>query len=132
MSIVGPRPERPEFVTALEKRLDGYAYRLYVRPGLTGLAQLNQGSDIDLNDVRRKLVFDFDYIEHCSFWFDMRLLFCTALKVVFLCPPAMLKFFRLYREVKQSPWAAMLMPIDYATPHDEDRLSQILVKRSTV
>jgi lipopolysaccharide/colanic/teichoic acid biosynthesis glycosyltransferase len=132
MDLVGPRPERPEFVTELEKRIDGYCYRLYVRPGLTGLAQLNQDSDIDLNDVRRKLVFDFDYIEHCSWWFDMRLLFCTFLKAVLLCKPAVLKMFQLHREAQQSPWATTLMPLSYASPRDEDRLSRILVKRAMV
>jgi len=132
MDLVGPRPERPEFVSKLERRIDGYAYRLYVKPGITGLAQLNQESDIDLNDVRRKLVFDFDYIEHASFWFDMRLLCCTALKAVLLCRPPVLKFFQLYREAKQSKWAPLLLPIDYATPHDEDRLSRILLERTMV
>jgi lipopolysaccharide/colanic/teichoic acid biosynthesis glycosyltransferase len=132
MDLVGPRPERPEFVTELEKRIDGYAYRLYVKPGLTGLAQLNQDSDIDLNDVRRKLVFDFDYIENCSFGFDMRLLFCTALKAVLLCRPLVLKYFQLLREAKQSPWADKLLPISYATPNDEDRLSKIMAKRTMV
>lgn len=131
MSLVGPRPERPEFVAELEKRIDGYAYRLYVKPGLTGLAQLNQESDIDLNDVRRKLVFDFDYIEHASLWFDIRLLFCTAIKTVCLCRPSVMKFLRLYREAGQSHWGATLLPINY-TPRDEDRLSQILAKRTTV
>jgi lipopolysaccharide/colanic/teichoic acid biosynthesis glycosyltransferase len=132
MDLVGPRPERPEFVSELEKRIDGYAYRLYVRPGVTGLAQLNQDSDIDLNDVRRKLVFDFDYLEHASIGFDMRLLFCTSLKAVFLCRPAILKLFRLYREASHSHWTAALFPTVYASPGDEDRLSKILVKRTTV
>ena len=132
MDIVGPRPERPEFVTELEKRIDGYSYRLYVKPGVTGLAQLNQDSDIDLNDVRRKLVFDFDYIEHCSFWFDMRLLFCTSLKAVCLCRPPVMKIFGVFREVIKSSWSEKLLPITYATPRDEDRLSQILMKRSMV
>ena len=132
MDLVGPRPERPEFVAELEKRIDGYVYRLDVRPGLTGLAQLNQDSDIDLNDVRRKLVFDFDYIEHSSFGLDMRLLFCTSLKAVLLCRVPVLKAFRLYRESKQSTWAATLLPISYASVRDEDRLSRILIKRATV
>ena len=132
MDLVGPRPERPEFVSELEKRIDGYTYRLYVRPGITGLAQLNQASDIDLNDVRRKLVFDFDYIEHCSFWLDMRLLVGTVLKAVLLCPPQVMKFFGLYRAAEQSPWAATLLPVSYATPSDENRLSKILLKRATV
>ena len=132
MDLVGPRPERPEFVAELEKRIDGYAYRLYVRPGLTGLAQLNQDSDIDLNDVRRKLVFDFDYIEHSSFELDMRLLFCTALKAVLLCRPPILKMFQLYRESKQSAWSDKLFPVSYISSADEERLSKILVKRATV
>ena len=132
MDLVGPRPERPEFVAELEKRIDGYAYRLYVKPGVTGLAQLNQDSDVDLNDVRRKLVFDFDYIEHCSFWFDMRLLVCTSLKAVFLCRPTVMKFFGVYREATKSAWSDRLLPLTYATPSDEDRLSRILLKRSMV
>lgn len=132
LALVGPRPERPEFVAELEKRIDGYAYRLYIKPGLTGLAQLNQRSDIDLNDVRRKLVLDFDYMEHCSFWLDMRLLFCTFLKVGVLCPPAVLKFFRLFREIDQSNWSSVLLPVGYASSKDEERLSKILQKRSMV
>ena len=130
MDIVGPRPERPEFVAELEKRIDGYAYRLYVRPGLTGLAQLNQDSDIDINDVRRKLIFDFDYIENSSLWFDIRLIACTLLKTLLLCPSLVLKLFKLYREAKQSTWADKLLHVNYAAPGDEDRLSQILVKRA--
>jgi hypothetical protein len=132
MDLVGPRPERPEFISELEKRIDGYTYRLYVKPGVTGLAQLNQDSDIDLNDVRRKLVFDFDYIEHASMWFDMRLLFCTSLKAVFLCRPTILKLFRLHRDASHSQWSAALFPTGHASPRDEDRLSKIMVKRATV
>jgi lipopolysaccharide/colanic/teichoic acid biosynthesis glycosyltransferase len=130
MALVGPRPERPEFVTELEKRIDGYCYRLYVRPGVTGLAQLNQDSDIDLNDVRRKLVIDFEYIEHCSFWLDLRLLFCTTLKAFLLCKPAVLRVFRLYRVAQQSHWATSFLTVSYSSPKDEDRLSRILVKRA--
>jgi len=132
MDLVGPRPERPEFVTELEKRIDGYAYRLYVKPGWAGLAQVNQEADVDLNDVRRKLVFDFEYIEHSSFLFDMRILFCAALKMLCLCHPPVLKFFRLYREAEQSPWATTLLPVNYMSPKEEDRLSRILAKRATV
>lgn len=132
MDLVGPRPERPEFVSELEKRVDGYSYRLYVRPGVTGLAQLNQDSDIDLNDVRRKLLFDFEYIEDASFLFDMRLIFCTALKAVLLCRPPVLKFFRLYRVAEQSRWIGSLPLISYASAKDEDRLSRILQKQSMV
>ena len=132
IALVGPRPERPEFVAELEKRIDGYAYRLYIKPGLTGLAQLNQEADFDLNDVRRKLVFDFDYIEHCSLGLDIRILFCTTLKVFFLCSPAVLNFFQLSRTAEQSSWAATLLTISYASNKEEERLSRIMAKRATV
>ena len=132
MDLVGPRPERPEFVNELEKRIDGYTYRLYVRPGLTGLAQLNQESDIDLDDVRRKLVFDFEYIENSSFWLDLRVLFCSALKLVHPHQTQFMKFFGLYREAGLSSWAKTLLPSSCAAPSKEDLLSTILFKRTIV
>ena len=132
MALVGPRPERPEFVAELEKRIDGYAYRLYVSPGLTGLAQLNQDSDIDLNDVRRKLVLDFEYIEESSFWLDIRLISCTVLKMVLLCRPKVLALFQLRRVAEQSRWVSSLPLVRYASPADEEHLSKILIKQATV
>ena len=132
MALVGPRPERPEFVTELEKRIDGYAYRFYVPPGLTGLAQLNQESNRDLNDVRRKLVFDFEYIEESSFWLDIRSIICFALKSIFLYRPAVLGFFRLRREAEQSRWVASLPLVRYTSPADEEHLSKILIKQATM
>jgi len=132
MALVGPRPERPEFVTELEKRIDGYGYRLYVMPGLTGLAQLNQNPNVDLNDVRRKLVLDFEYIEDASFLFDMRLFCCTAFKTVRLCKPAVLNFFRVCRKAEKSRWVTSLPLTTYASPEDEEHLSKILSKQATV
>lgn len=130
MALVGPRPERPEFVDELEKRIDGYDYRLLVRPGLTGLAQLNQASDIDLNDVRRKLIYDFEYIERGSLWFDIKLVFGTSLKVIGLCNPFTLGWLGLYREAVKSPWAPALRVGPYAEATDEERLSGIFSKRA--
>ena len=78
MSLVGPRPERPEFVTQLERAMPRYRDRLAVRPGVTGLAQVQLPPDTDLNSVRRKLVCDLYYIERLSFWLDLRILVCTA------------------------------------------------------
>lgn len=129
MSLVGPRPERPEFVDELDRRIDGYSYRLFVLPGLTGLAQLNQASDIDLNDVRRKLVYDFEYIETGSLWFDLRLVLGTALKVVHLCNPTTLRMLRLHRDVTQSPWASALQVGAFANESDEERLSGIFARK---
>jgi lipopolysaccharide/colanic/teichoic acid biosynthesis glycosyltransferase len=82
MSLIGPRPERPEIVYQLQTRIDGYLHRLAVRPGITGLAQVHLPPDIDLDGVRKKLVCDLHYIEHFGLWLDLRILLCTALLFV--------------------------------------------------
>src|SRR5579883_682622 len=80
MSLVGPRPERPEFVEKLEHDLPGYRRRLAVRPGVTGLAQVQQPPDTDLASVRRKLNYDLCYVERIGIWLDVRLIAGTVLK----------------------------------------------------
>lgn len=80
MSLVGPRPERPEFLGQLERALPDYRQRLEVRPGLTGLAQVQQPPDTNLHSVHRKLNYDLCYIERMSLWLDLRLLVGTVLK----------------------------------------------------
>ena len=82
MSLVGPRPERPEFVGPLSEALPGYSDRLRVRPGLTGLAQVQLPPDSDLESVRRKLVLDRTYVARCGLLLDLRLMVGTA---VYLC-----------------------------------------------
>jgi lipopolysaccharide/colanic/teichoic acid biosynthesis glycosyltransferase len=81
MSLVGPRPERPELIPALQEALPRYPERLRVRPGITGLAQVQLPPDTDLVSVRRKLVYDLYYIEHGGLLLDLRLILCTALTV---------------------------------------------------
>jgi len=62
MSMIGPRPERPGFYQKLESAIPYFAERTVgLRPGITGLAQVNQGYDRDLHDVRRKVSFDHAY-----------------------------------------------------------------------
>jgi lipopolysaccharide/colanic/teichoic acid biosynthesis glycosyltransferase len=78
MSLIGPRPERPEFLPELERALPAYRQRLTVRPGVTGLAQVQLPPDTDLESVRRKLAHDLYYIRHLSPWLDLRLLLCTG------------------------------------------------------
>jgi lipopolysaccharide/colanic/teichoic acid biosynthesis glycosyltransferase len=82
MSLVGPRPERPEFLPKLERAMPDYRQRLTVRPGVTGLAQVQQPPDTDLASVRRKLDYDLHYSERISLWLDVRIVMATGLKCV--------------------------------------------------
>jgi lipopolysaccharide/colanic/teichoic acid biosynthesis glycosyltransferase len=82
MSLVGPRPERPELVTQLEQQLPGYRGRLAANPGLTGLAQVQLPPDTDLESVRQKLILDLHYARTATLWLDLRLVFATAAGVV--------------------------------------------------
>ncbi len=82
MSLVGPRPERPEFIPALAQAIPRYYERLNVRPGVTGLAQVQLPPDTDLNSVRRKLVYDLYYAQHQSLGLDLRLIVATAGKML--------------------------------------------------
>lgn len=77
MAVVGPRPERPNFVGKLRKEITDYSLRQRVRPGITGWAQVNQGYDGSLDDVRSKLEYDLEYVRRKSFWFDMRIMLKT-------------------------------------------------------
>ncbi len=82
MSLVGPRPERPEFVPNLEKHIPRYRERLQVPPGLTGLAQVQLPPDTDLGSVRLKLAYDLYYAQRLSVWLDFRLMVATAFQVL--------------------------------------------------
>ncbi len=82
MSLVGPRPERPEFFPQLEQVIPRYRDRLLVRPGVTGLAQVQLPPDTDLASVAVKLAFDLYYVRRVGGWLDIRLLVGTALKIV--------------------------------------------------
>ena len=78
MSLVGPRPERPEFVVPLSAEIDGYPERHRVRPGVTGLAQIQLQADSDIASVRTKLVLDRHYVENGGFWLDIRIMLGTV------------------------------------------------------
>ncbi len=77
MSVVGPRPERPSFVTHLRGEFEGYQRRHLVPPGITGWAQVNQEPDQELDDVRRKLEYDLEYLQRRSLAFDLRIMLKT-------------------------------------------------------
>jgi lipopolysaccharide/colanic/teichoic acid biosynthesis glycosyltransferase len=82
MSLIGPRPERPEFTARLERALPAYPERLRVRPGVTGLAQVHLPGDTSLDSVRIKLAHDLFYIQQLSPGLEVRILFCTFLRVL--------------------------------------------------
>jgi len=100
MSLVGPRPERPEFVCVLAEAVPGYRDRLAVRPGVTGLAQVNLPPDSDIASVQRKLVLDCEYIEHGGLRMDLRLMLCTFLRIFKTPERWLLAGLGLAREVK--------------------------------
>jgi lipopolysaccharide/colanic/teichoic acid biosynthesis glycosyltransferase len=81
MSLVGPRPERPEFIPALAKAVPLYAMRMAVRPGVTGLAQVQLYADTNVESVRLKVAYDLYYIENANLWLDARLVVATLFKV---------------------------------------------------
>ena len=74
MSMVGPRPERPEFVATLRQEIPEYTKRLKLKPGLTGLAQVNHRYDTCLDDVRKKLESDIEYMEKQNLSIDLKIL----------------------------------------------------------
>ncbi|NLE28198.1 MAG: sugar transferase [Phycisphaerae bacterium] len=80
MSLVGPRPERPEISAELKEIFPDFNKRLAVRPGITGLAQIRNGYDETLNGVRRKLNFDIEYINTRGFGLELYILAATLPK----------------------------------------------------
>lgn len=71
MSFVGPRPERPAFIEELSRAIADYHDRLQVLPGITGLAQVRQQHDESVEDVRKKIQYDRQYIRNASLLYDI-------------------------------------------------------------
>jgi lipopolysaccharide/colanic/teichoic acid biosynthesis glycosyltransferase len=78
MSIVGPRPERPEFIEELQERIPFYRTRLTIKPGLTGWAQIFYGYGSTVEDALIKLQYDLYYIRHWSLWLDLYVILKTV------------------------------------------------------
>ncbi|MCP4885114.1 MAG: sugar transferase [Planctomycetaceae bacterium] len=97
MSLVGPRPERPEICETLAKRVEGYYDRNTVKPGVTGLAQINLPPDESFEDVQRKQILDLRYIEEANFWLEARILLATAFRMFGLRGSTVMKMMRLSR-----------------------------------
>lgn len=118
MALVGPRPERPEIVQRLVPQIPNYLERLRIRPGVTGLAQIQADSDLTIADVKRKLTFDLQYARSMSLWLDLRIILCTAFKMVGL----------------NRPWLrAILFPgLQAPTIHRKERRQRLRTERSDV
>lgn len=82
MSIVGPRPERPEMVRDLKTLICDYEKRLIVKPGITGLAQVWHKYDETIEDVKKKIKYDLLYIRKMCLMTDLRIFFRTFLVVL--------------------------------------------------
>ncbi|QDU34001.1 UDP-N-acetylgalactosamine-undecaprenyl-phosphate N-acetylgalactosaminephosphotransferase [Poriferisphaera corsica] len=80
MSLVGPRPERPEIFEELRGDLPSFSRRLAAKPGLTGLAQVLNGYSNDLTGMRMKLAYDLQYLRKRSVLGDLKLIFLTIPK----------------------------------------------------
>jgi lipopolysaccharide/colanic/teichoic acid biosynthesis glycosyltransferase len=83
MNLVGPRPEQPGIVMQLRGRVQDYDLRHAVLPGITGWAQIHQQYDRSVEDVRRKLAFDLEYIQRRSFLKDLKIMARTIPVVLF-------------------------------------------------
>ncbi len=95
MSLIGPRPERPEFAPRLEQAVPHYQMRLAVRPGVTGLAQVQLPPDTDLDSVRMKTAYDLYYIRAIGVWLDVRIAWATLFKLLGLPYTRLRTLFRL-------------------------------------
>jgi lipopolysaccharide/colanic/teichoic acid biosynthesis glycosyltransferase len=111
MSLIGPRPERPEIAARLAECIPGYYRRLAVLPGITGLAQINLPPDTDLESVRLKLVLDLEYIHDAGVLLDLRMFACSLLRLFGLSGELAMNLLRLKREPRVPPlWRCELEP----------------------
>jgi lipopolysaccharide/colanic/teichoic acid biosynthesis glycosyltransferase len=83
MSLVGPRPERPEFVSELAREIPYYYLRHSIRPGITGWAQIRYRYGNSVEDAKEKLRYDLFYIKNMSVGLDL-LIFLNTIKVIIL------------------------------------------------
>lgn len=83
MSLIGPRPERPEFVRMLEEELPFYAIRHVVKPGLTGWAQVMYPYAHSVDDQHKKLMYDLYYIKERNLVMDLRIVIKTISTILF-------------------------------------------------
>ncbi len=130
MSLVGPRPERPEFVRVLSAALPHYQDRVLVTPGVTGLAQVNLLPDTDIDSVCRKLALDLEYIETASFWLDLRVIACTFTRIFKLGGLLWTALFGLRRDVDHHPRYVPVPEVTVASDMSSAALAKALGKNA--
>jgi lipopolysaccharide/colanic/teichoic acid biosynthesis glycosyltransferase len=108
MCLVGPRPERPEIVIRhkLKETIPRFEERTKVLPGVTGLAQINLPADISAECVKPKVQLDLEYIETASIGMDLRILLCTAFRMIGLRHGRAARLLRLNRAVQRPSTSA--------------------------
>lgn len=83
MNIVGPRPERPAIFADMRGKIENYSVRQRARPGITGLAQISQPYDSSVDDVRKKVEYDLEYIARRGLAEDLRIMIRTIPVILF-------------------------------------------------
>lgn len=83
MSLIGPRPERPQIDNILDEEITNYRYRYLIKPGLSGWAQVNYPYGASIEDAKNKLSYDLFYIKYCSFILDL-IIFFKTIKILYL------------------------------------------------
>ena len=97
MSLVGPRPERPEICENLAEEIHCYHDRHQVKPGITGLSQINLPPDQTIEDVQKKQILDVLYIQEANIWLDLRMVLATALRMFGIKGETVIRLLRLCR-----------------------------------
>ncbi len=82
MSLIGPRPERPQIVNRLKNKIPLYSRRHRLKPGITGWAQIKGGYDTSIEDVQRKLEYDLYYLENLSLRMDLKIMLRTIYTMI--------------------------------------------------
>jgi lipopolysaccharide/colanic/teichoic acid biosynthesis glycosyltransferase len=107
MSMVGPRPERPEIIYILLEKMPAYSHRFTTKPGATGPAQIFLGYDSCMADIKRKIQFDSIYIEHQNLRLYFLILVLTVVKIFSSLLLSQIQFFNLNKtfneHVKSEP-----------------------------
>lgn len=118
MALVGPRPERPEITMYLEQLIPGYQLRHNVKPGVTGLSQINIEPDTNVNITRRKQILDLRYIGRANHILDLRIMAATFLRMFGLKGQKVMELMRLAQRIE----IADLEKVDYEFDAKESQL----------